>query len=74
MNLKDWIKRLLEYRRWTVLFVAVGVVLFILIVTVNFWRTLLLCAIIGVCVFFGQLMDRGGPDNVKRFFDRILPK
>lgn len=63
-----------EKYRWTILLVLLGVVLTILIFTINFWRTLLLCAIVGACYIIGRLLDRGGKDAVKQFFDKILPK
>ena len=64
---------LLRYR-WTILLCVLGLAVFILIFTINFWRTLLLCALLGVCLLLGTLLDKGGWEMVKLFFDRLLPK
>ena len=44
------------------------------ILTINFWRTLLLAAIVAVCYLLGTLMDQGGVQRVKEFFEHLLPK
>ena len=60
--------------KWTVWLVALGLLIGILILTINFWRTLLLMILVGVCFLIGSLMDKGGWEMVKAFLDRILPK
>jgi uncharacterized membrane protein len=60
--------------KWTVFLVLTGLIITVLIFTINFWRTLLLCLIVGVCFFVGSLMDKGGWELVKSFLDRVLPK
>jgi len=75
--LPDWKERMkafYEAHKWTVNLVALGLVLGILILTINFWRTLLLVVVVGVCFLIGSLMDKGGWETVKAFLDRILPK
>ncbi|MDD3919787.1 MAG: DUF2273 domain-containing protein [Eubacteriales bacterium] len=67
-------KEFYERYRWTILLVLLGIILTVLIFTINFWRTLLLCVIVGVCFLIGSLLDKGGKDAVKSFFDKILPK
>lgn len=74
MSFKEWVRTIWDNHRWTVVMVLLGLVLFILLVTINFWRTLLLCVVVGICFLIGRLMDRGGWNSVKEFFDRILPK
>lgn len=74
MSFKEYIAHIFSNHRWTITLVALAIVLFILIVTLNFWRTLLLCVIVGVCYFIGRMADKGGWSMVKSFFDRILPK
>ncbi|MEL7608511.1 MAG: DUF2273 domain-containing protein [Bacillota bacterium] len=64
----------LKTNKWKVLSVAAGIVLCILIFTINFWRTLLLCAIVAVCYLVGALLDQGGIARVKEFFESLLPK
>ena len=67
-------KKFLSQHRWAILLCVIGVVVFILICTINFWRTLLLCALLGVCLLIGTLLDKGGWGMVKQFFDRLLPR
>ncbi len=60
--------------KWTILSVALGILITVLIFTINFWRTLLLIIVVGLCYIVGTVLDRGGRGQVKAFFDRILPK
>ncbi len=72
-----WKERLLVFyteHRWTIGLVALGLLIGILILTINFWRTLLLIVVVGVCFVVGSLMDKGGWEMVKTFLDRILPR
>lgn len=71
---KDRVRAFYGAHKWTVNLTALGLVLGILMLTINFWRTLLLAALAGACVLIGTLMDKGGWDMVKAFLDRILPK
>lgn len=76
-NNGSWQSQLKEYlstHHFTILFVIIGIVFSVLIMTIGFWRVVLLSIIVGICFFIGMLMDRGGWDLVKSFFDRILPK
>lgn len=72
--MKEWFKVLLLDHKWRVIWVALGLLIGILILTINFWRTLLLCIIIGLCYVFGSLMDKGGWQKVKEFLDFVLPR
>ena len=68
---------LLEFvknHKFTVLFVAIGLVLTILFFTIGFWRTLLLLVILGLCFLIGYLLDQGGPDSIKEFFTKLFSK
>ena len=60
--------------KFTVLFVAIGLVLTILFFTIGFWRTLLLIVILGLCFLIGYLLDQGGPDSIKEFFTKLFSK
>ena len=60
--------------KFTVLFVALGLVLTILFFTIGFWRTLLLLVILGLCFLIGYLLDQGGPDSIKEFFTKLFSK
>ncbi|MDL2258541.1 DUF2273 domain-containing protein [Eubacteriales bacterium OttesenSCG-928-K08] len=72
--MKDQIKQFLSQHRWTVILVLAGLLLFVLLLTIGFWKTLLLFVVLGLCLLFGTLLDKGGWDMVKRFFNRMLPK
>lgn len=73
-NWKSQLKEYLSTYHFTILFVIVGIVFSVLIMTIGFWRVILLSIIVGICFFIGMLMDRGGWGMVKAFFDKILPK
>jgi Small integral membrane protein (DUF2273). len=60
--------------KFTVLFVALGLVLAILFFTIGFWRTLLLLVILALCFLIGYLLDQGGPDGIKEFFTKLFSK
>lgn len=60
--------------KWTILLVFIGLVFTILIFSIGFWRTILLCVILAVCFLLGYLLDRGGRDNVKSFFSSLFKK
>lgn len=50
---------------------AIGLIVGILILTINFWRTLLLAVCIGIGAIFGKPSIR---ERLYRLLDRILPK
>ena len=54
--------------RWTFLLVAGGLLLAVLLLTIGFWKTLLLLVILGICALLGYLLDQGGVEAVKSFF------
>lgn len=60
--------------KFTVLFVSLGLVLAILFFTIGFWRTLLLLVILALCFLIGYLLDQGGPDGIKEFFNKLFSK
>lgn len=60
--------------KWTVLLVAIGLILAILFMSIGFWKTLLLFAILAVCFVLGILLDQSGPEGVKAFFVRLFTK
>lgn len=73
-NKKNAFSEFFKAHRFAVIWAVVGIIICVLILTINFWRTLLVCAVVGICFFLGNLMDKGGWDMVKAFFDRVLPK
>ena len=60
--------------KFTVLLVLIGLVLSILFFTIGFWRTLLLLVILALCFLVGYLLDQGGPDGIKAFFNKLFSK
>lgn len=70
MGFTDFLRR----HKWSILCAGLGIVFTILLFTINFWRTLLLFAVTGVCLVIGMLLDKGGIDSVKDFFEKLLPK
>lgn len=72
--MKEFFTNLFKNHKWTLLLIAVAVILGILILTINFWRTLLLTVLISIAVLFGYLIDKGGLAAVKAFFASIFSK
>lgn len=72
--MSETLREFLRRNKWKILIVLLGVIITILIFTINFWRTLLLAAIVAVCYLIGTLMDQGGVQRVKEFFEHLLPK
>lgn len=68
------IKAFFSQHKWAICLVLLGLVICILILTINFWRTLLIVAVVGICLVVGVLMDKGGWDMVRAFLDKVLPK
>ena len=64
----------LRRNKWRLVLVLIGVVITVLLFTIGFWKTLLLCGIIGVCYLLGALMDEGGRARVGEFFTSLFSK
>lgn len=60
--------------KWRILGVAIGLLFCILVFTINFWRTLLLSLVVGVCFYFGTLLDKGGRSGAAEFIARLFRK
>jgi uncharacterized membrane protein len=65
---------LVKSHKFTVLLVLLGLVLSILFFTIGFWRTILLFIILALCFLIGYLLDQGGPDGIKDFFNKLFSK
>lgn len=63
----------LKYK-WRIIAVLAGVLLTVLLLTIGFWRTLLLIAIVAVCYFIGTLLDHGGKESIKGIITTLLKK
>lgn len=70
----DKLRELIKEYRWTVILAVAGLVLTILLFTIGFFKTLLLFAVVGVCVVLGLTLDREGIDGVKALFGKIFKK
>lgn len=58
--------------KWAIVLVAFGLLMAILLMTIGFWKTLLLFAVVGLCFVIGYLLDKDGPDGVKSFFGNLF--
>ena len=56
--------------KWRILGVLGGMLFCILVFTINFWRTLLLSAVVFVGYLIGTQLDEGG--QLSDFFDRLF--
>ncbi len=68
------IKAFIERYKWRILAVAIGILLTVLLLTLGFWRTLLLLVIVAVCYFIGMLLDNGGKESIKGIIQTIFKK
>lgn len=58
--------------KWAIILVVFGLLLSILLMTIGFWKTLLLFILVGICFIVGFLLDKDGPDGVKSFFGGLF--
>ena len=58
--------------KFTIIFVALGIVLTTLFLTIGFWRTLLLLVLVGVCFLVGFLLDQNGLAGLKDFCTKLF--
>ena len=70
MNFMEFFK---QYK-WRIIAVAFGILFTVLCFTINFWRTLLLFAIVGAAYFIGLLLDQGGRERVAEYFRTLFHK
>ena len=68
------LERFFRTYKWRIIGIVSGIIFAVLIFTINFWRTLLLTVIVGLCYLFGYLMDQGGREAVAEFFARVFGK
>lgn len=58
--------------RWAIICVLTGLLLLILWLSIGFWKTMLVFIVLGICFIIGILLDKGGPDSVKNFFNNLF--
>ena len=68
--MKDNIRGFLKTNQGKVAGGVFGLLVAVLIMTINFWRTLLLFLLIGLGVYLGSRIDRG--KNFNEFIDRLF--
>lgn len=73
--MKSFMAFLIKYR-YRIFGVGLAILAGILILTINFWRTLLLAVLIFVGYMIGRALDGRGnlKERVVQLLDRILPK
>ena len=54
------IKAFCKTHQWTCVLVIFGIILTILLLTIGFFKTLLLLAIVAICGFIGLKLDQNG--------------
>ena len=67
-------EELLRKYKYRIIAVIAGILLTILLLTIGFWRTLLLAAIVAVCYFIGMLLDNGGKESIKGIITTLFKK
>ncbi len=60
--------------KWLFILIGAALLIGILLLTIGFWRTLLIVLLLGVAIFLGCLMDKGGPSAVHDFFNGLFHK
>lgn len=70
----DKFKAFVKEHQWATILVAVGIVLTILLLTIGFFRTLLLAVIVAACLFIGNKLDKNGADDVKESVEKLFKK
>ena len=73
MHKKELLAFFLQHK-WQILGALGGLVFCILVFVINFWRTLVLFAVVAALSFLGALLDEGGVDRVQEFFSRLFRK
>ena len=70
----DKLRAFIKEHFWTTILVAAGIVLTILLLTIGFFKTLLLAVIVAACLFIGNKLDKNGTDNVKESVEKLFSK
>lgn len=70
----DKIREFVKEHLWATVLAVVGIILTILLLTIGFFRTLLLAVIVAACLFIGNKLDRNGTGNVKESVEKLFGK
>ena len=68
------IRAFVKQNRWTVCCTAAGVLCAALLLTIGFWRTLLLCLLAGCGYMVGRELDKRGPGRIRALARRVYGK
>ena len=68
------IREFLENHTWTAILAVAGLILAVLILTVGFWKTVLILALVAVFALAGAAMDRDGGESARNFFQNLFHK
>ena len=67
-----WLRNQWEKRAGVLTGAGIGLLIGILMLTINFWRTLLLALLIGIGAFIGYLYSKNGAEGVKDLIFKIF--
>ncbi len=72
--MKERFLSFLEKNKFRLIGGAVGLVIAVLMLTINFWRTLLLCCLTAVGCLIGISFEPNGREKIASVLAAILPK
>lgn len=64
-------KEFCQNHKWAIVLSVIAVVTVLLIYLIGWW-TLLAALFVAIAIFFGRLLDKGGTDAVRDFFNRLF--
>ncbi|HPF53074.1 MAG TPA: DUF2273 domain-containing protein [Eubacteriales bacterium] len=67
-------KEFFAEHKWLVVCVSTAIIVGVMLLTLGFWRTLLLTVLISIGTFFGIMLDKGGAQAVSDFFKNLFGK
>ena len=70
----DKLKAFIKDHPWTVLLVVLGIIVAVLLLTIGFFKTLLIAAIVGGCFCIGRALDRNGGEELKNKVSSLFSK
>lgn len=60
--------------KWSAILTIVGAIVVTLMLTIGFWRTILISLIIGLCFAAGFILDTEGVSGFRRIFRQMFRK
>ena len=64
-------KEFCQQHKWAIALSLLALIFVLLIYLIGWW-TLLVAVLVGIAVFFGKLLDNGGTAAVKEFFAKLF--